>query len=231
MDIYRPKAIVSKYYTILFTLPNWQILAAILMATGLVVVLSMGKYALLILLNSLLVFVTLHVYSKIFKQSVFHKIKRLIGMSLAILVYTSIFSLLTNKVLVAIVSSVTMLAVVVMGLDGTSSLRITIPTAPPCITLLVAYFLGYYTMFQVVVGLLLVFALVFLDLLIYSFMSRRKIDHYSLPDLGTLFLRNWLDRRTDIEKAFDQIGEIQYVNPRIIELGDLALIYTDVHYG
>ncbi|MEM0224640.1 MAG: DUF2070 family protein [Desulfurococcaceae archaeon] len=231
MDIYRPKAIVSKYYTILFTLPNWQILAAILMATGLVVVLSMGKYALLILLNSLLVFVTLHVYSKIFKQSVFHKIKRLIGMSLAILVYTSIFSLLTNKVLVAIVSSVTMLAVVVMGLDGTSSLRITIPTAPPCITLLVAYFLGYYTIFQVVVGLLLVFALVFLDLLIYSFMSRRKIDHYSLPDLGTLFLRNWLDRRTDIEKAFDQIGEIQYVNPRIIELGDLALIYTDVHYG
>ncbi|MEM4490798.1 MAG: hypothetical protein QXK41_06555, partial [Desulfurococcaceae archaeon] len=110
MDIYRPKAIVSKYYTILFTLPNWQILAAILMATGLVVVLSMGKYALLILLNSLLVFATLHVYSKIFKQSVFHKIKRLIGMSLAILVYTSIFSLLTNKVLVAIVSSVTMLA-------------------------------------------------------------------------------------------------------------------------
>lgn len=231
MDIYKPKAIVSRYYTILFTLPNWQVLATILLIAGLIVILSMGERSSLLVLNSLLVFITLRMYSWIYKHSVFHKAKRSIGMSLATLVYSSIFALITGKNLVAIVSSVTMLTVVIMGLDGTSLMRSIIPLTPVCTTLFVAYFLNYYSKSEIVVSLLFVFILVFIDLLIYLYLSRRRIKQYSLPDLGTMFLRNWLDKKTDIEEVFDQVGEIHSVCPRIIELGDLALVYTDVHYG
>lgn len=222
---------VSKYYMILFTLPNWRILASILLVMGLIVVFSMGIHASLLIINSLLVFFVLYVYSKIRKDTVFHKIKRLIGLALTTLIYSSIYTGLTGKVLVGLVSSATMLTVIILGLDGTKLSRFFLAITPIYITLILSHLLGFHTWSQVLTSLIIVLGLASIDLIIYLFMSRRRINHYPLPDLGTMFLRNWLDRRTDIEKAFDELSEVQYVNPRIIELGDLLLIYTDVHYG
>ncbi|MEM0059672.1 MAG: DUF2070 domain-containing protein, partial [Desulfurococcaceae archaeon] len=111
MNLYKPKAMVSKYYMVLFTLPNWQILASILIVTGLIVIFSMGIYASLLVINSLLVFTILYIYSKLCKDTVFHKIKRIVGLALTILVYSSIYTGLTSKTLIGVVSSSTMLTV------------------------------------------------------------------------------------------------------------------------
>jgi len=231
LNLYKPKAMVSKYYMVLFTLPNWQILASILIVTGLIVIFSMGIYASLLVINSLLVFTILYIYSKLCKDTVFHKIKRIVGLALTILVYSSIYTGLTSKTLIGVVSSSTMLTVIILGLDGANLSRFFLAITPIYITLMLSHLLGFYTWYQVLMSLTIVLGLASIDLIIFLFMSRRRINHYSFPELGTMFLRNWLDRRTDIEKAFDELGEVQYVNPRIIELGDLLLIYTDVHYG
>lgn len=229
--VYKPKLEVSRYYMVLFTLPKWQYLAVALMLLGVVLIVSLKESSYPLLLNSLLVFITLSMYSRLYKETVFYKFKRRVGMALAVLVYTAVFTFLTGKSIVALVSSTTLLIVVVLGLDGTAVPRYFVAITPPLLVISLFNALGLYSVNELVKGFLSVFALMLLDAAIYAFMSRRKINGHALPDLGTLFLRNWLDKKTEIESVFEDIGEYQYVNPAILELGDLAVVYTDVHYG
>lgn len=231
MEIYKPKTPISKYYIILFSLPRWQYLAIILLSFGIILLLFMRWFSLPLLFNSIMVFMTLKLYSSINKGSVFYKLKRIVGLSLAVLVYTSIYTAITGDTLISLTSSTALLVVVILGLEGTFTPRYLVAVTPPISSLLVSYILDFYSMERLLIGLLLVFAIAFINVAIYVYMSRRRVNGYSIPDLGTLFLKNWLDRRTEIERVFENLGEYQYVNPRIIEFGDLLVIYADVHYG
>lgn len=231
MKVYRPKSVISKYYAMLFSLPKWQYLIVAFIAIALILILSMGYSSFPLLLNSLFTFVTLRVYAYLHGQSVFYKAKRSIGLALAVLIYSVIFTAATKDALVAIASSVSLIVVVLRGLDGTTATRYAIASIPPLATLGISHLCGYFSLSRSVLGFVAILAVALLDVTIYAFMSRRKLNRHRLPDIGTLFLRNWLDRRTEIERVFDELGEYQYVNPRIIELGGLAIIYTDVHYG
>ncbi|MEM4717641.1 MAG: DUF2070 family protein [Desulfurococcaceae archaeon] len=231
MKTYKPKAIVSKYYMVLFTLPKWQILVFVFMVISILLVILLGEISIPLLVNSLLVTLFYKIYAELSEETIFYKWKRIVGLSLAILVYTVVFTIATGSSLIAVVSSTTLLIVVTLGLDGTAVSKYVLSTLPPMFTLGLSYSINFYSRQDVVIGVFTIFILVMVDALMYIYMSRRKILNYTFPELGTLFLQNWLDRRTNIEKAFDEIGEVQYVNPRLVELGDLVLVYTDVHYG
>lgn len=231
LKTYKPKAVVSKYYMILFTLPKWQILVSMFILISVLLVFLLGGDSIPLLINSFLVTVVYKIYAELCKETVFYKWKRIIGLSIAILVYTIIITVITGSGFIAIVSSSTLLIVITLGLDGTTMTKYVVSTLPPMFTLSISYFVNFYSRQDLILGVFIIFILIIVDILIYTFMSRRKIGKHTLPDLGTLFLQNWLDKRTSIEKAFEDIGEVQYVNPRLIDLGDLILVYTDVHYG
>jgi len=231
LNLYKPRSVVSRYYTILFTLPKWEFLATALIIIGLLIVVALGRSSIPIVLNSIYTYTTLLPYSKLYSGTVFYKLKRKIGLSLAVLVYSTIFTVITGSPLIAVSASTTLLIVVILGLDGTTPSKYLVSIIPPLATIVTCRLVNYCSTSDVYVYSLVVLSMVFVDIAIFLFMSRRRVNNYSLPDLGTMFLRNWLDRRTEIERAFEDIGEYQHVYPRIIELGDLALIYTDVHYG
>ncbi|MCC6043258.1 MAG: DUF2070 family protein [Desulfurococcaceae archaeon] len=231
MKLYRPKSIVSRYYTVLFNLPKWQVLTAALTSLSSLLVVAMGIGSVPLILNAAVTYMVLEAYARLNRETVFYKVKRRLGLSLATLVYTAIFTFITRSSLVALIASTSLLTVVIVGLDGTAPPRYLLSIAPPLLSLTVLTALGMIPASHLYFGVVAIMALVFVDMAIYAFMSRRRIDGWSFPDLGTLFLKNWLDRNTLIERAFDEMGEYQYVNPRIIELGDLVIVYSDVHYG
>ncbi|MEM1843220.1 MAG: DUF2070 family protein, partial [Desulfurococcaceae archaeon] len=230
-EIYKPKTVISRYYTILFTLPRWQYLAATFIALGAVLVASMREGSYPLLISSFATYAILEVYARLCRRTVFYKVKRRIGLALAVLVYSAVFAAITRHSMVSVISSTAVVAVIVFGLDGTSASRIPLIVAPQMVTLVAMRFLGYYGGNEILTGLLVALILVLINLSMYMFMSRRRVNGCALSELGMLFLRNWLDKKTEIELAFEELGEYQYVNPRIIEFGDLAVVYTDVHYG
>ncbi|MFZ8783772.1 MAG: DUF2070 family protein [Desulfurococcaceae archaeon] len=229
--LYKPRTRVGRYYSILFSLPKWQYLVAALLLLSFTLLLTTGRDFYPLLLNSLLVFTYTRIYASTYKKSVFYKIKRSLGLSLVVLVYSSLLLLITRIIPLIVVSSATLTIVVILGLDKTSPLKYLLATSPQLTTLLAMSAAGWLNLVELVKWVLVLLTIVVADVAIYLYMARQKLGNTPLPDLGTLFLRNWLDRRTEIEDVFSGAGEEFTVNPRILELGDLLLIYTDVHYG
>jgi putative membrane protein len=229
--VYRPRSSVSRYYLLLFNLPKWEYLAVFLIATSLLIVVLFGEKSVPIILGSLFSMLVLSAYRVIYRETVFWKMKRVIGLALAVAVYSSVYTVLTKDVVVSVASSTALLSVVVMGLDGTCSARYLVVTAPPLLSLVVSSAYGIISREQLVLGASLTVLVALLDVAIYLFMSRRRINNYRLPDIGTLFLRNWLDRRTDIERVFEETGVYETVHPRVLEFPDFVIVYSDVHYG
>jgi len=230
-DIYKPRARVRKYYLVLFSLPKWQYLVLALLLLSITVLLTIGVSSYPLLLNALLVFLYMRLYALYYKETVFYKIKRSLGLALATLIYSSILLVLTRNTLLIITSTVTLTITVILGLDGTSLQRYLIAVLPQATTLIIMRFLNHITTRVFFTWLLVLVLLVLVDVIIYLYMSRRKLGEVPAPDIGTLFLRNWLDKRTEIEEVFERLGEEVTVNPRIIEFGDVLVVYTDVHYG
>jgi putative membrane protein len=229
--LYKPKTRVGKYYVILFSLPKWQYLTLALLFLTLLLLLTAGGSSYPLLINALLVFLYTRIYAVIYKNTVFYKIKRSLGLALAVLVYSSLILFFTKNTPLIVTSSATLTIVVILGLDGTSLLRYIPAILPQLTTLITMAVLNYVDAVALFKWLLVLLLIVLVDVAIYAYISRRKLKNTPLPELGTLFLRNWLDRRVEIEEVFSKIGEDTVINPRIIELGDLLVIYTDVHYG
>ncbi|MEM0249822.1 MAG: hypothetical protein QXG15_03430, partial [Desulfurococcaceae archaeon] len=64
-EIYKPKTVISRYYTILFTLPRWQYLAATFIALGAVLVASMREGSYPLLISSFATYAILEVYARL----------------------------------------------------------------------------------------------------------------------------------------------------------------------
>jgi len=200
VDVYKPRTVASRYYTVLFSLPKWQVLTAILLAIGVLVVLFMGSRAIPLILNTVFVHLVLYAYSLVNNSTVFYKAKRRIGLALAILVYTAVYTVLTRDPWIPIISSTTMLVVVILGLDGTSRPRYIVAVAPPLLTLLSSWILGYYNYLKLLVGTIVVLTLAFIDMAIYAFMARRKSMDIHYQTWAQCFFKTGLIEKQVLKK-------------------------------
>lgn len=229
--IYKPRIRIGRYYLILFSLPKWQYLVLALLLLSLIVLLTTGLSSYPLLLNALLVFLYTRLYALYYKETVFYKIKRSLGLALATLVYSSILLIIIRNIPLIITSTATLTIVVILGLDGISLSRYLIAILPQTTTLIIMRLFDHITKHALLTWLLILVVLVLVDVIIYLYMSKHKLGRVPAPNLGTLFLRNWLDKKMEIEEVFEKLGEEVTINPRIIEFGDVLVVYTDVHYG
>jgi len=113
--LYKPKTRVGKYYVILFSLPKWQYLTLALLFLTLLLLLTAGGSSYPLLINALLVFLYTRIYAVIYKNTVFYKIKRSLGLALAVLVYSSLILFFTKNTPLIVTSSATLTIVVILG--------------------------------------------------------------------------------------------------------------------
>ena len=231
ISIYKPRSVVGRYYALLFSLPKWQYLVGFFLLTYIVLISLYREYSYPYVISSIIVFIALRIYTKFNRESVFNNLKRCLGLVLVMLVYSILYTIITKNMVIAIVSSTSLFIIALLGLDGTSVSRYFMVSVTMLTILVSLYLLNYISLGSLYLGIALLFIIIILDIAIYMFMSRRRIDKYSLPDIGTLYLRNWLDKKTEIEKIFEESGIELPVNPRILEFNDVLVMYTDVHYG
>ncbi len=218
MKTYKPKSDVSKYYSILFALPTTRILSLIALSLNLVLIFY-GFYLYITYFVLILVVLTIYAYST---SSVFRRWKRILGLALIVEVVSFTIGLI--KPVIGIIYSTIFIILSIQGIDGTRYYRYFICVLPAVLVLIL---FGYDTKY-----LLLVFIPVILDYLIYLIMGTYTIDGYKMPDIGSMYLRNYLSRSREIEIVFRKLPIEEYVKPVIILVdNDLALVYTDVHYG
>lgn len=233
MRLYRPNTAIGRYYSVLFSLPHWEILAVVFIVIAAAALISLGVNALPFLLNSLIVIVVLEAYRVLYPYTVFHKLKRIMGLSLTTLIYALIYNLVLRDWVLAVAASSTIVIAVLQGLDGTKWWRYIVAALPAGASIAISLWLTAPVTLRGELSraiiLLLLFSLA--DFIIYLAMGRHRINGYRAPDLGTLFLQNWLERRKNIEEVFDKLSTHENVHPRIVFLGDLAVVYTDLHYG
>lgn len=230
-ELYTPRTAVARYYVVLFSLPKWQYLTAGLLTLTVLSIIVLGTKSILIVLNASFTLITIALYRKVYRNTVFWKNKRVVGLALAVAVYTAIYTALIGDPVISVSSSTSLLTVVVLGLDGTSVFRYLLVSTPPLLTLSVSRILGLVNDASLVQGSILILVVVLIDVAIYLYMSRNKIGGKGLADIGTLFLRNWLDKKSDIEEFFETTGETKLIKPRILEFPEFLVVYTDVHYG
>jgi len=233
LRLYRPSSAVGKYYSILFSLPHWEILAITLVSLSIIALVMLGTHAIPLLLNSAILIVVLEVYRLTYPDTVFHRFKRVVGLSLAVLIYEVVYFLLLRDWVLVVVASSTMVIAVLQGLDGTRWWRYVVSVTPPVVSIALYSWISTGRVDAGVLGkaLILALTLVLLDYIIYLAMGRHRVDGYRAPDLGTLFLRNWLDKKRDIEDVFDKLSTHESVHPRILFMDNLLVVYTDLHYG
>lgn len=233
MKLYRPKTAIGRYYSILFSLPHWELLAAVLIGISVIALYGLRERAVPLLLNTVLIILFLEAYRVFYPLTVFHKLKRIIGLSLTVLIYTLIYYLLLGDWILVVTASSTIVITVIQGLDGTKWWRYIIAVAPSFTSIVLSMWItsGVVSHSGLVKAFLLILLFIIADYLIYLVMSRHRINGYKAPDLGTLFLQNWLERRKDIEKVIDELSTSEGVHPRLIFMDGLLIIYTDLHYG
>ncbi len=218
MRKYVPNSTVSKYYSVLFALPNKVFLIMLLLILN-VVLFLIGQY--LVIVYSLILMITLIVYSQLF-DSVFKRLKRTLALILVTEVSATILSYIS--VIVGISFATALVTVAVLGLDGTKIYRYVIPIIPYCIVLL---FIGL-DIYSIAI---FVSIPVVLDYLVYIIMSINKIDGYRAPDIGTLYLQNYLEKKKSIEELFRGLSVKSVVCPRLFRASDITIVYSDIHYG
>ncbi len=220
MSIYKPNTSVSKYYSILFALPN-PILLIIIGILLNIVLFFLNPVYIIYAEYYVALLVVLYVYTRI-TDSVLRPVKRIAGLGLVSEIYALITGLFDWRV--GLVSAVAINTIVILGIDGTCWWRYIVPVAPSLLVLLINGSLNTTLL------MFIVFVIV-LDAVIYFVMGIHKINKYRSPDIGTMYLKNYLARRNDIEKMFEDLGEDTVVKPRLLISRDTAIIYTDLHYG
>lgn len=220
MSTYKPKTSVSKYYSILFTLPNPVLLIVIGILFNIVLFFLDPAY-MVYAEYYVALFAVLYVYTRI-TDSVLRPVKRIAGLGLISEIYALITGLFDWRV--GLVSAVAMNTIVILGIDGTCWWRYIVPMVPSLLVLLINSSLNS-------IFILFIAFVIVLDAVFYLVMGIHKIKKYRSPDIGTMYLKNYLARRNDIEKMFEDLGEDSIVKPRLLISRDTAIIYTDLHYG
>ncbi|MCY0868235.1 MAG: DUF2070 family protein [Desulfurococcus sp.] len=232
MKLYKPRTSVSKYYTVLFTLPHWRTLAALLVVLSTVLLILQGAGATPLLVNSIMLVIVLRIYGLLYPSTVFYKLKRILGLTLVVLLYTLLYDVVTKDWILAVTASSTLVIAVLQGLDGTRWWRYIIAVSPAFTSIAISSLVVEEPLgLAVSRASILLLLFIVLDYVIYLVLSRHRVNSFSAPDLGTLYLQNWLDRKKDIERVFEALSTYEIVHPQAIYLDDLVVVYTDLHYG
>lgn len=220
MSTYKPKTSVSKYYSVLFTLPNPVFLIVIGVIFNIVLFFLDPTYIVYTEYYATLL-VVLYVYTRI-TDSILRPMKRIAGLGLFSEIYALITGLFDWRV--GLISAIAMNTAVILGIDGIRWWRYIVPMVPSLLVLLINSFLN---------SIFIVFAalVITLNIVIYLVMGMHKIKKYRSPDIGTMYLKNYLARRNDIEEMFEDLGEDNTVKPRLLISKDTVIVYTDLHYG
>ncbi len=225
MEKYKPESTVSRYYSILFSLPKDRTIAVTYLFVEILYVIayiSTRSISLLVsILYSVLLLITLLFYSNI-ARSVFKRIRRSIGLALIIQIISSLAGLIDPIIGIILGESLAVLAI--LGIDGTSIPRYLVPLIPGVIIVCILYTCSFIYMLILLIPIIL-------DYVNYVIMSMDKINGIRSPDLGSLFLQNFLEKTLEIEKYFLKLSEPRIVKPRLLKTCSSALIYTDIHYG
>ena len=231
MRLYRPKSVVSKYYAILFSLPHWRVLAGFIIGILCLIVLFMGEASKPFILYFFSAVIVLYVYSRLTPGTVFWKFKRILGLALTSLLYVLIYTKLLGDWVAAVAASASLISVVVLGLDGTRLWRYSVPIALATLPLSIGWLVGGLKKVTLVNALLATVLISLTDFIIYKIINRRGIDGYGAGDIGTLFLKNWLDKDKSIETFFEEVGSPRDVELAVLKSGETILIHTSLHYG
>ncbi len=231
MRLYRPKSVVSKYYAILFSLPHWRVLAGLIIGILCLIVLFMGEASKPFILYFFSAIIALYVYSRLTPGTVFWKLKRILGLALTALLYVLIYAQLLGDWVPAVAASASLISVVVLGLDGTRFWRYSVPIAAATLPLSIVGLIGGLKKVTLANALSAAVLISFTDFIIYKIINRRRIDRYGAGEIGTLFLKNWLDKDKAIETFFEEVGSPRDVEIAVLKSGETILIHTSLHYG
>jgi len=220
--VYKPKTGLEKYYAVLFKLPSIPSIVVTTIVINIIAYLLNKQVLFTAFSLYVLTVMIILVYSKIFNGPLRYA-NRILMTGLLVEMYSLILMFILGPRYGLIASSI-FLIIIVLGINGTSIRNYVVATIPVIVTYLIYYGLDAILFIGV-------FLAVLLDYVIYKVMSIHKLAGYPAPDLGTLFVKNWLDRDRTIEKVFSEISVEQKVKPRILKIGDGYLVYTDIHYG
>ncbi|MEZ0394513.1 MAG: DUF2070 family protein [Desulfurococcaceae archaeon] len=233
MQLYRPNTRLAKYYRLLFALPHGAVvLAAFVVLLGLVAIALNGE-GVSFVVSVIVGLLSLRLYATFKRDSALKKWKRSVALLLVAAGYSLAVGLACGELWVGIASSIALLGVVILGLDGTTMANYATVLAISSAALLTYVFASGKPLTIMVQGMVVSVALLALDYVFYAFMGKRKVGGLGAPDMATLYLRNWLDGDKSIERALWSMGKTSEVRPRLILSNDaaLAIIYTDIHYG
>lgn len=220
LKIYKPNSELSKYYSFIFKLPSKYTVLLLTLIVNIIIYIISGQLVLYYIMYYAVVLSIVWIYGLII-DSPYKRVKR----SLALAMITEIYAFIIGMINIGlgIASSTVFIILGILGIDGTSVGRYILSIIPPATALLILNMYDYIPLLIVPVVL---------DYFIYKVMSVHKVDKYPAPELGSMFLRNILEKKRDIEKVFDDLSSEEIVHPRII-FGDnkLFLLYSDIHYG
>ncbi|ABN70412.1 membrane protein-like protein [Staphylothermus marinus F1] len=220
MKIFKPNSELSKYYSFIFRLPGIYAVLLLIISVNVLFFIHVGYNILVYIVYFILVFLIVSVYG-ILSNSPYKRLKR--SLFLALITETYAFIIGFFDIGLGIVSSTVMIILGILGVDGTSIGKYILSIIPPLLVLIIFNMYSYIPLLIVPI---------FLDYIIYKVMSIHKIGSYPAPDLGSMFIRNILEKKRDIEKVFKDLGVEETVHPRIIyNNNELFILYSDIHYG
>ncbi len=220
--VYKPRTGLEKYYAVLFRLPGIPTIVVATLLINIVAYLVNKRILFPAFLLYILTVSIILIYSKLFNGPLRYA-NRILMAGILIEIYSLVLMFILGIKYGLIASSI-FLIIIVLGINGTSIQNYIVAVIPVIITYAVYYGLEPILFIGVTIAIVL-------DFIIYKIMSIHKLAGYPAPDLGTLFVKNWLDRDRAIEQVFKEISSEQQVKPRILKLGKGFVVYTDIHYG
>lgn len=231
MKIYKPRNEVSNLYRVLFKLPGTLSLFTALVFLSLLFIWLYGVSFAPYVIHSIMTVISLTLYARIARNSVFAKPRRVLGVGLFMLIYQAVFGILVSKWYIIVPASTAIIHTVLQGLDGTVYWRYSVGVMSGLLSVIIATAMLEYPLNQIHVSLIILLAMPAVDYLIFLFLGRRKVRNIKVPDLGTLFLRHWLEGSTELDALLDKLGEEVETRLHVIKMDNTLLIFTDLHYG
>ncbi len=218
---YKPRNQLEKYYSIVFRLPKEYFLLTLTLILNILVYLVAGNNWYYYVFFFVLSFSIVWLYGLVLNTS-YRVLRRSLGLAL----FSQIIFFIIGfwNLWIGLFTASAFMIIAIMGIDGTNIWRYIIPVLPALILIII---MGKY------LYSLALLVLILYDYIVYLIMSIHRIGGFKAPDIGTMFIKNLLDRRRDIEELFRKYSVLETVKPRIIisEDNDLLVIYPDIHYG
>lgn len=231
MKTYIPRNEVSNLYRVLFRLPGTISLFTALTSVSLLLIWVYGISFAPYVIHSFISIASLALYARIVGNSVFVKLRRVLGVGLFMLIYQAFFGILVERWYVVVPVSTAVIHAVLQGLDGTVYWRYSVGVISGFVSIIIGSFMLGSPQSQTSISILILLVMPAIDYLIFLYLGRRKVRNIRVPDLGTLFLRHWLEGSTELDDLLDKLGEDVETKVHVIKMDNTLLIFTDLHYG